>query len=395
MAGWAAAVGQAPAAAPSISQWLRKASPHDTVYVPEGEYKLPAEIRIQKPLTLLARGKVVLEAPEDQGIFRVEADSVSICGFTLRGVGRSYTEDLAAIWVNGGHHFRLENNRILNSFFAIFCTRAEKGVIANNTIIGNAVDEHSSANAIHLWYCDSVTITGNEVAHHRDGIYLEFTDHSVITGNRSRNNLRYGLHFMFSNKDRYTDNVFRENGAGVAVMFSDSIVMIGNQFLENWGGAAYGLLLKEIYDGVIRDNLFEHNTTGILAEGSVRVLYRANEFRDNGWALRLRGSSMDNEFTRNNFIGNSFDVATDRGRSANRFHHNFYQAYDGYDLDRDGIGDVPHRPVSIFSYLVSEHEASIVLLRSSFVKMLEAAERLAPAVTPELLTDEFPLMNPR
>lgn len=57
----------------------------------------------------------------------------------------------------------------------------------------------------------------------RDGIYLEFADNCEITNNQSIDNLRYGLHFMFSNDDIYRGNIFENNGAGVAVMFSKEL----------------------------------------------------------------------------------------------------------------------------------------------------------------------------
>ena len=378
----------------SFSQAIAQAAPFDTLCVNSGNYQETESIVIDKPLTLIACGDVRVEAGPGKGIFEIRADSVTISGFHLKNVERSYMKDLAAIWVDYVEYFSIENNRITNSFFAIFCTKAKNGVIRNNHVTGNAVHEHSSANAIHTWYCDKLEITGNTVEHHRDGIYLEFTDNSVINNNVSRHNLRYGLHFMFSNHDEYIGNRFTDNGAGVAVMFSSNISMRHNHFVENWGKASYGLLLKEIYDSDIRNNVFRKNTIGIFAEGSSRVEMKGNSFEKNGWALKMRGSSMDNEIVHNNFIGNSFHVATDAATSSNHYSKNYWDDYAGYDLNRDGIGDVPHRPVNLFSYLVTRIDESIILLRSSFIEVLNFAERVTPAVTPTNLMDEQPLMKP-
>ena len=177
-------------------------------------------------------------------------------------------------------------------------------------------------------------------------------------------------------------------------MFSDHIKMTGNHFLENWGRASYGLLLKEIYDSQIKGNTFEKNTTGIFSEGSSRIAFEANHFKANGWAIRMRGSSMDNEISFNNFVSNSFDIATDAKKDHNRYFNNYWDSYEGYDLNRDGLGDVPHRPVNLFSYLVSRIDESIILLKSSFIEVLNFAEKVAPAVTPTNLVDEEPLMKP-
>jgi len=378
----------------SLSQAIEMANPQDTICVNPGDYKLSHTLVLKKAVHLIACGEVRLHAPDKAGIFEVRADSVSISGFTLLNVPKSYTKDLAAIWVDYAQHFELRDNHIKDCFFGIFCTKSQNGKITGNQIYGNAKEEHSSANAIHLWHCDSVQISTNQVEHHRDGIYLEFTDNSVIDQNLSRNNLRYGLHFMFSNNDLYHNNTFSKNGAGVAVMFSDHIKMTGNHFLENWGRASYGLLLKEIYDSQIKGNTFEKNTTGIFSEGSSRIAFEANHFKANGWAIRMRGSSMDNEISFNNFVSNSFDIATDAKKDHNRYYNNYWDSYEGYDLNRDGLGDVPHRPVNLFSYLVSRIDESIILLKSSFIEVLNFAEKVAPAVTPTNLVDEEPLMKP-
>lgn len=378
----------------SFSQALAEARPFDTLRIDPGTYSPDSTLVIRKPVTIIGRGEVELIAPLKMGLIEIRADSVNLECLHFKDVPLSYTKDLAAVWVDRVRHFRIVENQFTNCFFAIYASKSRTGEIRNNQIRGQAKEEHSSANAIHLWYCDSVKITGNLTERHRDGIYLEFTNHSRISNNISRNNLRYGLHFMFSHHNVYTHNTFQTNGAGVAVMFSDNIEMRHNLFTRNWGRASYGLLLKEIYDSRIVDNTFERNTMGIFAEGCSRVHFLANDFRQNGWAIRMRGSANDNELSYNNFRSNSFDLATDARENYNHYHHNYWDTYEGYDLDRDGVGDVPHRPVNLFSYLVSRIDESIILLRSSFIEVLNFAERMAPAVTPTNLIDEQPLMKP-
>ena len=98
---------------------------------------------------------------------------------------------------------------------------------------------------------NNLRILNNSLTKHRDGLYFEFVSASLIQNNTSFNNLRYGIHFMFSNDDTYIHNTFRSNGSGVAVMFSKNVVMQYNNFEENWGSAAYGILLKEIQGGAV------------------------------------------------------------------------------------------------------------------------------------------------
>ncbi|NIT55381.1 MAG: nitrous oxide reductase family maturation protein NosD, partial [Aliifodinibius sp.] len=67
---------------------------------------------------------------------------------------------------------------------------------------------------------------------------------------------------------------------------------------------------------------------------------------------------------------------------------------EGYDLNRDGVGDVPHRPVRLFSILVEKQPQSLLLLRSLLVDLLDAAEKFMPVLTPETLLDSKPQMEP-
>jgi nitrous oxidase accessory protein len=177
-------------------------------------------------------------------------------------------------------------------------------------------------------------------------------------------------------------------------MYSHRVVMVGNRFQDNWGSAAYGLLLKEIKDSRIAGNLMVRNTVGLFAEGVDRSEIVGNQFLRNGWALRLMADATDNEIRRNRFEGNTFDVATNsRASSPSTFSENFWDGYAGYDLDRDGFGDVPFRPVRLFTVLVDENEPLLILLRSTMLDLLEVAERVAPVLTPETLADPRPLMR--
>jgi nitrous oxidase accessory protein len=198
---------------------------------------------------------------------------------------------------------------------------------------------------------------------------------------------------MFSNDDKYTKNTFRNNGVGVAVMFSSRITMKQNEFSMNWGRASYGLLLKEINDAEIIENTFRENTIGIFVEGSNRVNYLSNNFSRNGWAIKFSGGCSANDISENNFIHNSLDLIVNTKLASNKFHHNYWSSYSGYDLNRDGIGDVPHFPVKLFSYILDQAPEAIVLMRSFFVDLINFSEKVSPVFTPKEVRDDFPKME--
>ncbi len=376
----------------SIKDAVALAKDFDTLFIKKGTYK-EFNIVIDKPLTLLGEDHPVIDGEDKGEIFTIVSDNVTIDGLFIINVGTSYTTDFAAIRVVKRKDFIIQNVVMEKLFFGIYLEKAQNGKVINNKIVGDAVEEFNSGNGIQLWYCKNIEVKGNIVQHVRDGIYLEFSDDIVIKDNLSADNVRYGLHFMFSNDDTYEGNIFENNGAGVAVMFSKNIKMYNNTFRKNWGTASYGLLLKEINDAEIYGNVFEENTTGISIEGSNRIDYKNNDFINNGWALKVRGACYTNAFTGNNFKYNSFDISYNSKLNDNLFDQNYWSSYTGYDLDKNGIGDVPYRPVKLFSYIVNRTPETIVLLRSLFMDIIDFSEKVSPVFTPDNLLDANPLMQ--
>ncbi|WP_222983860.1 nitrous oxide reductase family maturation protein NosD [Flagellimonas meishanensis] len=376
----------------SIKEAISLAADFDTILIKRGTYR-EFNLLVNKPLTLKGEGFPTIDGEDKGEIIRVVSDNVTIDGFFIINVGTSYTSDHAAIRMVRCKNFLIQNVVLERLFFGIYIEKSSYGKIYHNKIIGDAKDEYNSGNGIQLWYSNHVEVEKNIVQGVRDGIYLEFSDNIAIKDNSSTNNLRYGLHFMFSNDDIYTNNVFQNNGAGVAVMFSKRIEMRNNTFRENWGTASYGMLLKEINDAEIVDNVFEENTIGINIEGSNRIVYRGNDFRNNGWAIKVLGACYSNTFTQNNFLYNSFDISYNSRLNDNVFDQNYWSDYTGYDLDKNGIGDVPYRPVKLFSYIVNRTPETIVLLRSLFMDIIDFSEKVSPVFTPDNLFDANPLMK--
>ncbi len=377
----------------SIKSAVKSANPKDTVLVQKGIYK-EYGIEITKPLSIIGVNQPVIDAEDKGEIITIQANHVQVKGLILRNIGTSYTTEFAAVRVVKSEDFIISNLTIEKPFFGIYLEKSKNGKIMHNTVTGDAVEEFSSGNGIQLWYCNNIEVIDNRIRNVRDGIYLEFSDDVLIKNNLSQDNLRYGLHFMFSNNDTYENNVFENNGAGVAVMFSKFITMKGNVFRKNWGTASFGLLLKEINDSEITNNKFIENTVGINIEGSNRINYTDNDFRNNGWAVKVRGACYSNIFRKNNFLNNSFDISYNSKLNDNLFDHNFWSSYTGYDLDRNGIGDVPYRPVKLFSYIVNRTPETIILLRSLFIDIIDFSEKVSPVFTPDNLMDKNPLLKP-
>jgi nitrous oxidase accessory protein len=364
----------------------------DTILLYKGIYK-EGGIVLTKSVTLIGQPGVVLDGENKYEILLVSGSNITIKSIQFRNSGYSAMNDFASIKLVNCYNVVIENNIITNSYFAIHISNCLKTVVRRNRISGTPASEQLTGNGIHLWKSEQATIELNRVQGHRDGIYFEFVSSSLIRGNLSEQNIRYGLHFMFSNDDIYQENIFRNNGAGVAVMYSKRVRMEKNQFDLNWGPSAYGILLKDITDSHIQNNSFWKNTVGIHMEGSSRIQIHKNNFNGNGWAIKVQASCDDNTFSNNNFTGNSFDVGTNGTMVLNKFTNNFWDKYEGYDLNKDGIGDIPYHPVSMYSMIIEQNPTTLMLFRSFMVSLLDKAEKAIPGLTPQNLVDEKPMMK--
>ncbi|GAA3933939.1 nitrous oxide reductase family maturation protein NosD [Chitinophaga oryziterrae] len=379
-------------AANSIHHAADNARSGDTLLLQKGIYR-EHDIIISKKLTITGEGFPVIDGESKYQVFIITSDSVIIQGLQIQHIGKVSITDMAGIRIVNAKCVTIKNNRLINNTFGIYLQNATRCYIVNNMIHSDTKDEINGGNGIHAWKSTHLSITGNSISGHRDGIYFEFVTDSYIAANTSFDNARYGLHFMFSHNDTYTQNTFKSNGAGVAVMYSKGVIMHDNEFVHNWGDASYGLLLKEITDSKIEHNRFTKNTVGIHMEGTTRVDVRHNIFEDNGWGVRVQASCSGSNFVENNFIGNSFDVTTNGSMMLNVFNNNYWDKYDGYDLDKNNIGDVSYYPVSVYAVITEKIPPAMILYRSFLTDMMDQVEKVMPTIIPDMLKDDHPLMK--
>ena len=377
----------------SLQDAINKSQPYDTILVFSGSY-FEKNITVKKPLVIKGIGKPVLDGEDKYEILSIYSSHVVIEGFELRHSGKSSMNDIAGIKIYFSKNVTIRNNELHDMFFAIYFQECSKCLVVDNRILSSGSTEVQSGNGIHCWKCDSMKVIHNTISGQRDGIYFEFVTNSTISNNLSKENIRYGLHFMFSHHNTYSENIFQNNGAGVAVMYTRDVKMINNTFSDNWGGAAYGLLMKDISDSHVEQNKFLNNTIGIYMEGSSRIIIRSNNFANNGCALRVQASCDDNIIENNNFSTNTFDVNTNGSLVLNTFRNNYWDKYEGYDLNHDGIGDVPFHPVSMYAMIIDRIPVAAIFLRSFMVTLLDKTEKAIPSITPENFKDDLPLMKP-
>ncbi|MDR7695340.1 nitrous oxide reductase family maturation protein NosD [Riemerella anatipestifer] len=377
----------------TIKSALQKANNGDTLMVYFGHYK-EGNLNLDKSITLIGINYPVLDGEFRHEIVSFRSDYITLQGFKIINSGADEVRNIGAVRLYDSRFSVIRNNIFQNNYFGITVQRGERCLIENNKITTNrGISQESIGDGIHVWSSNEIWIKRNFISGHKDGIYLEKTSNSFIFKNLSLKNKRYGLHFMFSHNNVYTANVFRQNEAGVAVMYSRNVEMSYNKFLNNKGENVYGLLLKDLSFSKIKHNTFQNNSVGVFMDGSSKIDFYYNEFKDNGWGLRINANCIENKLFNNNFIANIFDVSTSGSIFLNTFKNNYWDKYEGYDIDKDGVGDIPFYPLSLYAVISEQNPMIMILFGTFFVELMNRSEKLMPSLTPDSFVDETPLIK--
>lgn len=376
-----------------LTSALDLATDFDTILLKKGIY-VSENTQITKSVIIMGEDYPVIDGQEKDEVLVVTADNVVLSGLWIKNSKRGSMKDYAGIRVTNSRNVKIIDCKLENTFFGIYLANSKNCLISGNHSKGANYGKSDTGNGVQLWKCDSIKIENNHMEGHRDGIYFEFAHYCLIENNLCEKNYRYGLHFMFSDRDIYRNNTFQNNGTGVAVMYTKHVEMYDNSFQNNWGEAAYGLLLKDISNSIIEGNTFSNNTVGVTMEGSNKIKFSKNNFTENGYALKVMANCIEDTFMFNNFTANTFDAATNGELRHNVFQFNYWDKYEGYDLDRNKIGDIPFRPVSLYSMLIEKMPYAVMLLRSFTVEILNRAEKSIPGIVPVTFEDVAPMMKP-
>lgn len=348
---------------------------------------------ITRPVTLRGRHGAVLDGAGTGTLLTIAAPGVTVAGLTIQNTGRSLLDDDAAILVTADDA-HIEGNRLHDVHHAIYIKGgAARAVIRNNTIVGRAeLIREDRGNAFHLWDAPDALVELNTVLHVRDGIYVGFAPRSVFRDNAIRE-ARYGIHFMYADDNTFEHNIFEETEAGAALMYSKHITLRRNVFAHSRSSRAYGLLLQEC-DGVLaEDNLLADTSRALFVNVTRDSVFRHNRFVANDLAVQIYAGAERNRFEGNDFVGNLQLVMMDQAGS-NVWEGNYWDEYQGLDMDSDGYGDAPFATGDPLGILLEDHPQLRLFSFSPAVQALGAAERAFPVLELPEVRDPTPAISP-
>ncbi|MEO8167399.1 MAG: nitrous oxide reductase family maturation protein NosD, partial [bacterium] len=339
-----------------LQSFIDAAKSGDTLLVRQGMYE--GNLLINKRLTLIGVGKPLLKGTGKNSVITITADSCVVQGFRIEHCGTMLSNEDAGVLMKG-HHTLITGNDFRDILFGIYLYHSWYNVIENNTITGRRELEVGERGAgIHIWDSNYNEFSGNTITDARDGFYVQNASHSLIKDNEAYN-VRYGLHYMYADTNVFLSNRFHDNVAGAAVMYSRNIKIRHNVFSHNRGFSSFGILFQDCHDMVIDSNVIADNVVGLFFEATTDNLFRHNVLAQNDIALQMFQNSVNNTFSENNFIDNLNPLAIIGKRTESRWNDsefgNYWSSYDGYDLNGDGIGDIPMKIQNVFQYLEGQN----------------------------------------
>ena len=353
--------------------------------------------------TLALRGALgaTLQGSGHGTVLAIDADDVSVDNLVVRHSGRRFTSEDAGIKLKGSRN-QVRNVRVEDALFGIVAAPCPYCVIDRAHVRGPTGSADAlKGDGIKLWESSHALVRSCLIEDVRD-VVVWYSRHAVLDGNTVRRS-RYGTHFMYAHDSEVRNSRVENDVVGIFVMYSQRLRVEHNVLAGARGPAGVGNGFKDS-DGVdVANNWIVANTVGTYLDGTPRavdqpVAFRGNTFALNEVALRFHGVSEALAFEGNDFRQNATLAEVEGGGDAlsTRFARNHYSDYVGYDLDGNGVGDVPHQLKRLSADLVDAHPALAFFRGTAGMGLIDAIASAMPVFASRvLLEDREPLLVAR
>lgn len=382
----------------TIESALNEARDGDVIEVRGGVYR--TSLMIKKSVTLEGVGNPVIDGGGVGTVVMLSAPNIQLRGFDIRNSGDETDHDHSGVIIQAAG-VTVENNRIYEVLFGIFIEKADNAIVRNNDITSKTkYDLGRKGDGIRSWYSENALIEKNHLHESRDVVI--WYSHSVILRDNIIENGRYGVHLMYSNESRIERNVIHNNSVGIYTMYSSDVILRGNDIRGQRGPSGYALGFKDANNVEVSDNIVVDNRGGVFLDNTPFNPGTHADFRGNVLAFNDIGVVMLTAVRGNVFEGNTFwenieQVALQGNglMGKNMWQKNYWSDYAGFDLNGDGVGDVPYRSEHFFENLTDRAPTLRALIYSPASQTIEFAASSFPIFKPQQkFVDESPAMQP-
>ena len=364
----------------------------------------PGPLVLTHPTVVLGERGAVLRGTGSGTVLEIRAPGCTVRGLRIENSGRNPDQYDAGVLVAADSAL-LEDLVIRDVLFGVYLKQVRGVTLRRVDIAGPpGLPESKRGDGITFYYSRNILAEHNTIADVRDGMYFSYSDTIEVRDSDVRR-VRFGLHYMFSHANRFVRNVFTDNAAGAVIMNSRRVSVTDNVFAWNAGVRSYGLVLQQASDPIVTGNLFVGNGTGVFFDNVIRGTFTENVVAGNWLGLQLFPNSEATQVTGNSVFANTFDATGGSDTASYRLcapggagggRGNYWGAAqaDGYDLNGDGVLDVPYAAASPLAELALARQGLRLWLQSPAAHALDWAERTFPVFATDGAVDPCPLAAP-
>ncbi len=382
-----------------LQEAINKASEGSIIQLHKGEYY--GNIVINKPLTIDGLDKGAKIVGDGKGtIITINSSNVTLKNLTIIGSGSSHEKIDSAILAQNVNNIKIKNNHIEDSLFGINFQKVNRSLIIDNFITSKNYDLGLRGDAIRLWYSHDNQLLSNEIYKSRDFV-IWYSSGNIIEQNYGSYN-RYSLHFMYAGRNLVQNNLFEHSSVGIFFMYSSGTTAINNTIKNSTGAFGVGIGMKDSSNFTLIDNKIIYNARGIYIDQSpfqpnTTNIYKNNKILYNSNAIQFQALREKNIFQENIIKGNMEPVVNDSPRnnlSLNFWHRNYWDNYEGFDRNKDGVGDIAFNHYIYADKLWLYNPNVKFFYGSVVIDLLNFLAKFAPFSEPSLLaSDNEPLIQ--
>ncbi|MCF7980558.1 MAG: nitrous oxide reductase family maturation protein NosD [Pseudomonadales bacterium] len=373
---------------------IEKARNGDTIELEPGHYLGPLIIRTS--ITLKGKSGSIIDGEGRGHVILVDAPQVTIESLQIENSGQLLSEEHSGIFITqNANGAVIRNNELKNNLIGVYLKGPSDAQVVSNTIIGlSDLRVNERGNGVQLWNSPGSIIIDNHIEYGRDGIFATTSRNNRFSGNYF-SNLRFAVHYMYTNHSEISNNISEGNHVGFALMYSSQLKVTGNISRKDrdrgifFNFANTSKITNNRVDGGVEKCAFIYNS-------NMNQIVR-NHFEGCKIGIHFTAGSEQNEIWGNNFIGNRTQVkyvGTRELEWSRNGEGNYWSDHLAFDLNGDGVADKPYRPNTIVDQLVWRHPTAKILLNSPALQLLQWAQSQFPALHPGGVQDSVPLMQP-
>lgn len=358
-------------------------------------------IVITKPISIIGVEEgVILDGLDAGSVITVKSSYVTLKNLTITNSGdRSDLLD-AGITIGGDtstgaiSQCEISHCKITNSLLGINAEILNNSLITDNYISSKDFALGLRGDGIRLWYSNDNLVKKNHLYKSRDMVVW------YSHGNTIEENLgeygRYSLHFMYAGKNFVHNNEYRYNSVGIFFMYSNDTIATGNIVKSSIGAAGLGIGLKDASNFTIENNTFIYNAQGMYIDRSpfepdTNNFIRNNKILYNAEAMHFHSLCENSIVTDNVILGNIEDVVNDSRSEKdfnNEFARNYWDNYEGFDKDKNGVGDNSYKLYQYADKLWTYNPSVKFFYGSPVISLLNFLSKLAPFSEPLFLLED-------